>query len=319
MDHSRIEHIINSIISPEALLAESYGEVTKAEGISADSRKPVPGGLLCETIFGPVRDYECHCGKYRSRRFAGLVCEQCHVELTQSSVRKARVGHIVLAAPAARRDCLETEALLLDLDPDALDRVICCTDYIVTDPGSAEACGAYYKQVMDEETYRTLRENDPAVCFTAMTGAAAVETLLHDLSSETSDGTLLQKEYARVKEERRTADEERAAYLDSRLDVMDAFLHSDKRPEWMILHILLVSPAGLRPEETTEEMQLDPDDINYRYMAVIIANRRLKRLALVRHSRLILYNEQRIFQERVDSLLESAGEFCFSWQSEPDE
>ena len=228
MSINKFSSIQVQLASPETIQRWSHGEVTKPETINYRSQKAEKDGLFCERIFGPTKDWECACGKYKKVRFKGVVCDRCGVEITKSSVRRERMGHIHLAAPIAHiwylRGIPSRMALLLDVTPKQLEEVVYFVSYIVTDPKDS---GLAYKQVLSEREYRENLAIHGPTGFTAQTGAEAIQRLLQDVD--------LEAEYENVQKQLEKAQGEKRKKLIKRLDTINAFRHSDNKPEWMIL------------------------------------------------------------------------------------
>lgn len=290
------------LASPETIEKWSHGEVTKPETINYRSQKAERDGLFCERIFGPTKDYECACGKYKKvRHYNGIVCERCGVEITKSSVRRERMGHIHLAAPVAHiwylRGIPSRMALLLDLTPKQLEEVVYFVSYIVTDPG--EDTDLNYKQVLSEKEYREKLAQYGFGAFKAKTGAEAVLELLQNVD--------LEEEYANVEkqlEEAKAASEKRKKLI-KRLDTINAFRHSDNKPEWMILQNIPVIPPDLRPMLQLDGGRFATSDLNDLYRRVITRNNRLKKLLDLGTPNIIVQNEKRMLQEAVDALIDN--------------
>ncbi len=286
------------LASPETILKWSHGEVTKPETINYRSQKAEKDGLFCERIFGPTKDWECACGKYKKVRFKGVVCDRCGVEITKSSVRRERMGHIALAAPVAHiwylRGIPSRMALLLDVTPKQLEEVVYFVSYIVTDPKDS---GLAYKQVLSEREYRENMAIYGMSGFTAQTGAEAVLRLLKDVD--------LEKEYEEVQTALEKAQGEKRKKLIKRLDTINAFRHSDNKPEWMILTNIPVIPPDLRPMLQLDGGRFATSDLNDLYRRVITRNNRLRKLLELGTPNIIVQNEKRMLQEAVDALIDN--------------
>ncbi|WP_290172443.1 DNA-directed RNA polymerase subunit beta', partial [uncultured Dubosiella sp.] len=286
------------LASPETILKWSHGEVTKPETINYRSQKAEKDGLFCERIFGPTKDWECACGKYKKVRFKGVVCDRCGVEITKSSVRRERMGHIALAAPVAHiwylRGIPSRMALLLDVTPKQLEEVVYFVSYIVTDPKDS---GLAYKQILSEREYRENMAIYGASGFTAQTGAEAVLRLLKDVD--------LEKEYDDVQTALEKAQGEKRKKLIKRLDTINAFRHSDNKPEWMILTNIPVIPPDLRPMLQLDGGRFATSDLNDLYRRVITRNNRLRKLLELGTPNIIVQNEKRMLQEAVDALIDN--------------
>ncbi|MFR7639050.1 MAG: DNA-directed RNA polymerase subunit beta' [Allobaculum sp.] len=289
------------LASPETIEKWSHGEVTKPETINYRSQKAERDGLFCERIFGPTKDYECFCGKYKKvRHYNGMVCERCGVEITQSKVRRERMGHIHLAAPVAHiwylRGIPSRMALLLDLTPKQLEEVVYFVSYIVTDPMDSDLS---YKQVLAEKEYREKLAQYGPGGFKAKTGAEAVLELLQNVD--------LEAEYTKVTSQLEDAADgsEKRKKLIKRLDTINAFRHSNNKPEWMILQNIPVIPPDLRPMLQLDGGRFATSDLNDLYRRVITRNNRLKRLLDLGTPNIIVQNEKRMLQEAVDALIDN--------------
>ena len=287
-----------SLASPETILKWSHGEVTKPETINYRSQKAEKDGLFCERIFGPTKDWECACGKYKKVRFKGVVCDRCGVEITKSSVRRERMGHISLAAPVAHiwylRGIPSRMALLLDITPQQLEEVVYFVSYIVTNPKDTDLA---YKQVLSEKEYREAQATYGPGAFTAQTGAEAVLKLLQDID--------LEKEYDDVQKALEKATGEKRKKLIKRLDTINSFRHSDNKPEWMILTNIPVIPPDLRPMLQLDGGRFATSDLNVLYRRVITRNNRLRKLLDLGTPNIIVQNEKRMLQEAVDALIDN--------------
>ena len=287
-----------SLASPETIEKWSYGEVTKPETINYRSQKAEKDGLFCERIFGPTKDWECSCGKYKKIRFKGVKCDRCGVEITKSSVRRERMGHINLAAPVAHiwylRGIPSRMALLLDITPKQLEEVVYFVSYIVTD---AKDSDLQYKQILSEKEYREAQAIYGPGGFTAQTGAEAILKLLQDIN--------LDEEYDKVQEALEKATGEKRKKLIKRLDTINAFRHSDNKPEWMILTKVPVIPPDLRPMLQLDGGRFATSDLNDLYRRVITRNNRLRKLLDLGTPNIIVQNEKRMLQEAVDALIDN--------------
>lgn len=287
-----------SLASPEKIRSWSYGEVTKPETINYRTLKPERDGLFCAKIFGPVKDYECICGKYKRLRHRGVVCEKCGVEVIQSKVRRERIGHIELACPVAHIWFLKSLpsriATVIDTTLKDLEKVLYFESYIVTDPGDTEL---EYLQMLTEKEYRAAREEFGAK-FEAGMGADAVLTLLRDIEVE--------RLCVELREELKVATSEaKKKKLSKRLKVMYAFHKSDNLPEWMVLSVIPVIPPDLRPLVPLDGGRFATSDLNDLYRRVINRNNRLKRLIELNAPNIIIRNEKRMLQESVDALFDN--------------
>ena len=297
MSYTPFDAIKIGIASPEMILSWSSGEVKKPETINYRTLKPERDGLFCERIFGPTKDWECHCGKYKKIRYKGKVCDRCGVEVTKSKVRRERMGHIELAAPVSHiwyfKGIPSRMGLLLDLTPRILEKVLYFANYIVTDPGFTplEKC-----QILTEKEYRDMREKYEDD-FDAGMGAEAIKKLLQQIDCETLS--------AQLKEELNTASGQKKAKIVKRLEVVEAFRQSGNKPEWMIIDILPVIPPEIRPMVQLDGGRFATSDLNDLYRRVINRNNRLKRLIQLNAPDIIVRNEKRMLQEAVDALIDN--------------
>lgn len=286
------------LASPEKIHEWSYGEVKKPETINYRSQKPERDGLFCERIFGPTKDWECACGKYKKIRYQGVVCDRCGVEITKSSVRRERMGHIELAAPVAHiwylRGIPSRMSLLLGVPPKQLEEVVYFVSWIVTDPGDTKL---QYKQILSEKEWRENTAIYGPGSFTAQTGAEAVRVLLEQLDIE--------KEYTEVKAELEKANGDKRKKLIKRLETVEAFRDSGNKPEWMVLTVLPVIPPDLRPMLQLDGGRFATSDLNDLYRRVITRNNRLKKLLELGTPAIIVQNEKRMLQEAVDALIDN--------------
>lgn len=286
------------IASPERILEWSHGEVTKPETINYRSQKPERDGLYCERIFGPSKDWECYCGKYKKVRYKGVICDRCGVEITKASVRRERMGHIALAAPVAHiwflKGIPSRMGLLLNVAPKALEEIIYFVSWIVTDVGTSKL---EYKQVLSEREYREALALYGNTAFKAETGAEAVRHLLEEVD--------VQKEKAGIVEELEKAQGDKRKKLIKRLETVNAFINSDNKPEWMILTVLPVIPPDLRPMLQLDGGRFATSDLNDLYRRVITRNNRLKKLLEIGTPTIIVQNEKRMLQEAVDALIDN--------------
>ena len=283
--------------SPEQILAWSYGEVKKPETINYRTLKPERDGLFCERIFGPTKDWECHCGKYKKIRYKGKICDRCGVEVTRAKVRRERMGHIELATPVSHiwyfKGIPSRMGLLLDISPRILEKVLYFANYIVTDPGETPLTK---NQILSEKEYRDYREKYEDD-FQAGMGAEAVKKLLMDVDLEALSAQL----HAELKE----ASGQKKARIVKRLEVVDAFRISGNKPEWMVIDILPVIPPELRPMVQLDGGRFATSDLNDLYRRVINRNNRLKRLIQLNAPDIIVRNEKRMLQEAVDALIDN--------------
>ncbi len=297
MAEIEFESIKIGLASPEQIRSWSHGEVTKPETINYRTLKPEQGGLFCERIFGPQKDWECHCGKYKRIRYKGKVCERCGVEVTRAKVRRERMGTIELAAPVSHIWYFKTipsrMGLVLDVTPKALEQVLYFSQYIVIDPGSTPL---EKKQLLNEKQYRDMREKYEDD-FRAGMGAEAIKELLCEID--------LEKECNSLREELENASGQKHIRILKRLEVLEAFRQSGNRPEWMILDVIPVIPPDLRPMVQLDGGRFATSDLNDLYRRVINRNNRLKRLLELRAPDIIVRNEKRMLQEAVDALIDN--------------
>ncbi|MCI8321630.1 MAG: DNA-directed RNA polymerase subunit beta' [Dorea sp.] len=285
------------LASPEKILEWSKGEVTKPETINYRTLKPEKDGLFCEKIFGPSKDWECHCGKYKKIRYKGVVCDRCGVEVTKASVRRERMGHIALAAPVSHiwyfKGIPSRMGLILDLSPRTLEKVLYFASYIVLDKGSTEL---QYKQVLSEQEYQEARETYGSDFRVGM-GAESIQELLQAID--------LEKEYKELSEGLKGATGQKRARIVKRLEVVEAFRESGNKPEWMIMTNIPVIPPDLRPMVQLDGGRFATSDLNDLYRRIINRNNRLKRLLELGAPDIIVRNEKRMLQEAVDALIDN--------------
>ena len=285
------------IASPEMVRAWSYGEVKKPETINYRTLKPERDGLYCERIFGPQKDWECHCGKYKKIKYKGKVCDRCGVEVTRAKVRRERMGHIELAAPCSHiwyfKGIPSRIGLILDISPKVLEKVLYFAAYIVTDPGDAPLA---MNQVLSEKEYRDMREKYEDD-FKAGMGAEAVKQLLEQID--------LDELSVQLREELKTASSQKKLRLVKRLEVVEAFRESGNKPSWMIMDVLPVIPPDIRPMIQLDGGRFATSDLNDLYRRVINRNNRLKRLIQLNAPDIIVRNEKRMLQEAVDALIDN--------------
>ncbi|MEE1026639.1 MAG: DNA-directed RNA polymerase subunit beta', partial [Acutalibacteraceae bacterium] len=297
MDCIEFESIKIGLASPEQIRSWSYGEVTKPETINYRTLKPETSGLFCERIFGPQKDWECHCGKYKRIRYKGKVCERCGVEVTRAKVRRERMGIIELAAPVSHIWYYKTIpsrlGLALNLTPRELEQVLYFSQYIVTDPGDTPLMK---KQLLNEAQYKDYREKY-GEDFEAAMGAEAIKALLSEID--------LDKTCAELRTELENASTQKATRILKRLEVLDAFRISGNRPEWMILDCIPIIPPDLRPMVQLDGGRFATSDLNDLYRRVINRNNRLKRLLELSAPDIIVRNEKRMLQEAVDALIDN--------------
>ena len=297
MSYAPFDAIQIGIASPEMIMSWSFGEVKKPETINYRTLKPERDGLFCEKIFGPTKDWECHCGKYKKIRYKGKICDRCGVEVTKSKVRRERMGHIELASPVSHiwyfKGIPSRMGLLLDLTPRILEKVLYFASYIVTDPGMSPL---QKNQILSEKEYRDMREKYEDD-FQAGMGAEAIKKLLADIDCE--------KLSEQLRAELKDATGQKKAKIVKRLEVVEAFLHSGNSPTWMIIDVLPVIPPELRPMVQLDGGRFATSDLNDLYRRVINRNNRLKRLIQLNAPDIIVRNEKRMLQEAVDALIDN--------------
>ena len=288
------------LASPEKILEWSHGEVKKPETINYRTLKPEKDGLFCERIFGPTKDWECHCGRYKRIRYKGVVCDKCGVEVTRAKVRRERMGHIQLAAPVSHiwyfKGLPCRMKMLLDLSPRALEQVLYFAKFIVTDPGTTPLS---YKQLLNDGEYRKAQQEYGAKSFKAAMGAEAIKTLLQQLDLEKL-ATELRTEISNS-----SPQSQKRANAIKRLEVVEAFIKSGNKPEWMILDVIPVIPPELRPMVQLDGGRFATSDLNDLYRRVINRNNRLKKLMELHAPDIIVRNEKRMLQEAVDALIDN--------------
>ena len=296
---SNFDAIQIGIASPEKIREWSYGEVTKPETINYRTQKPERDGLFCEKIFGPTRDWECHCGRYKRIRYKGVICEKCGVEVTKSKVRRERMGHIELATPVSHiwyfRGVPSRISMLLDISPKDLEQVLYFVSFIVLDPGIVT--GISKKEVINDARYRELLETYDAKDFRVGMGAEAIKELLMEID--------LEKDSAELKGIIANSTGQKRLRAVKRLEIVEAFRKSGNRPEWMILDVLPVLPPELRPMVQLDGGRFATSDLNDLYRRVINRNNRLKKLKELGAPDIIVRNEKRMLQEAVDALIDN--------------
>ncbi len=285
------------LASPDKIRAWSHGEVTKPETINYRTLKPERDGLYCERIFGPTKDWECHCGKYKRIRYKGIVCDKCGVEVTKAKVRRERMGHIELATPVSHiwyfKGIPSRMGLVLDISPRTLEKVLYFANFIVIDPGNS---GFGYMEILTENQYREAMD-DPAIKFKAGIGAAAIKELLEAVD--------LEELSADLKDKLAKATGQKKIRIVRRLEVIEALRVSGNRPEWMVLDVIPVIPPDLRPMVQLDGGRFATSDLNDLYRRVINRNNRLKRLLELNAPDIIVRNEKRMLQEAVDALIDN--------------
>ncbi len=299
VEQASFDAIQIGLASPDKIREWSHGEVRKPETINYRTLKPEKDGLFCEKIFGPSKDWECHCGKYKKIRYKGVVCDRCGVEVTKSSVRRERMGHIELAAPVSHiwyfKGIPSRMGLILDMSPRTLEKVLYFANYIVLDPADA-APNLEKKQVLTEREYQEARENY-GYNFKVGMGAEAVQTLLADID--------LEKEAQTLTSELRESTGQKRARIVKRLEVVEAFRESGQKPEWMVMTVIPVIPPDLRPMVQLDGGRFATSDLNDLYRRIINRNNRLKRLLELGAPEIIVRNEKRMLQEAVDALIDN--------------
>ncbi|MBP5183098.1 MAG: DNA-directed RNA polymerase subunit beta', partial [Lentisphaeria bacterium] len=286
------------VASPEVIRSWSHGEVKNPETINYRTFKPERGGLFCERIFGPTKDWECQCGRYKKSKNKGVICDHCGVEVTQSKVRRERMGHIELAVPVSHIwffKCMPSRiGLMLDVTARALEKIIYYEDWVVTDPGDTPLLKG---QSLDEKAYRQARD-EYGDSFQADMGAPAIRSLLQDMD--------LQKEHDELDLKlKKTKNKAIRKKYSKRLRVLEGFINSGSRPEWMVMEVLPVIPPDLRPLVPLEGGRFATSDLNDLYRRVINRNNRLKSLLQLRTPEVIIRNEKRMLQEAVDALMDN--------------
>ena len=286
------------LASPEKIREWSHGEVKKPETINYRTLKPEKDGLFCEKIFGPTKDWECHCGKYKKIRYKGVVCDRCGVEITKSSVRRERMGHIELAAPVSHiwyfKGIPSRMGLILDLSPRVLERVLYFASYIVLDPGETKLA---YKQILNESEYQEACDTYGRSAFRVGMGAESIHELLAAID--------LEKDSAELKAELENATGQKRARIIKRLEVVEAFRESGNKPEWMIMTVIPVIPPDIRPMVQLDGGRFATSDLNDLYRRIINRNNRLRRLLDLGAPDIIVRNEKRMLQEAVDALIDN--------------
>ena len=297
MEYNDFDSIKISLASPDQIRAWSYGEVKKPETINYRTLKPERDGLFCERIFGPTKDWECHCGKYKRIRYKGKICDRCGVEVTKAKVRRERMGHIELAAPVSHiwyfKGVPSRIGLMLDISPRQLEKVLYFASYIVTDPGYTPL---EKKQLLTEREYRDMRDRYEDE-FKASMGAEAIQELLAEID--------LEQLASQLRAELEEAGGQKRVRLMKRLEVVEAFRLSGNRPEWMILNVVPVIPPDIRPMVQLDGGRFATSDLNDLYRRVINRNNRLKRLLELGAPDIIVRNEKRMLQEAVDALIDN--------------
>ena len=299
MENNVFDSIKIGLASPDQIRNWSYGEVKKPETINYRTLKPERDGLYCERIFGPTKDWECHCGKYKRIRYKGKICDRCGVEVTKAKVRRERMGHIELAAPVSHiwyfKGIPSRIGLMLDISPRLLEKVLYFASYIVTDPGLTPL---EKKQLLTEKEYREMRERYGDE-FEASMGAEAIQELLKEIDLDQLSAEL-------TAEVEKSSGQKKVRIL-KRLEVVEAFRISGNRPEWMVMDVLPVLPPDLRPMVQLDGGRFATSDLNDLYRRVINRNNRLRRLLELGAPDIIVRNEKRMLQEAVDALIDGKG------------
>ncbi|MDR0846245.1 MAG: DNA-directed RNA polymerase subunit beta' [Lactobacillales bacterium] len=312
IDINKFKSMQIGLASPEKIRSWSFGEVKKPETINYRTSKPEKDGLFCEVIFGPTKDWECSCGKYKRILYKGIVCDRCGVEVTRSKVRRERLGHIDLAVPVSHiwyfKGIPSRMGLVLDMSPKALEEIIYFAKFVVTDPGNTEVTGLVKKQLLTEFEYRELKDvlydrveageiSPKEARFEASIGAEAIQELLQAVDLEAEKAELTEKLIDETGQKR--------VRMIKRLDIIDSFINSDNKPEWMVLEVLPVIPPELRPMVQLEGGRFATSDLNDLYRRVITRNNRLKSLMDKDSPTVIIQNEKRMLQDAVDALVDN--------------
>ena len=297
MSYATFDAIKIGIASPDKIREWSYGEVKKPETINYRTLKPERDGLFCERIFGPTKDWECHCGKYKKIRYKGKICDRCGVEVTRAKVRRERMGHIELATPVSHiwyfKGIPSRMGLLLDISPRILEKVLYFASYIVTDPGD---CPLVKNQILSEKEYRDMREKYEDD-FKAGMGAEAIKELLQQIN--------LDELSEQLRSELKDASGQKKLRIIKRLEVVESFRMSHNDPTWMVMDVLPVIPPEIRPMVQLDGGRFATSDLNDLYRRVINRNNRLKRLIQLSAPDIIIRNEKRMLQEAVDALIDN--------------
>ncbi|MBQ7182571.1 MAG: DNA-directed RNA polymerase subunit beta', partial [Clostridia bacterium] len=314
LETTTLDSIQIGMASPAKILEWSYGEVTKPETINYRTLKPERDGLFCERIFGPTKDWECNCGKYKKIQFKDKekICEKCGVQLTRAKVRRERMGHITLAAPVSHiwyfKGIPSRMGMLLDISPKTLEKVLYFANYIVLDPGNRSSTNVDKFDLISDNRYRTIMRMDEEArgSFRAGIGAEAVKEMLMDLDLDALAESL-KKEISDLIEKERDKETEgqKRTHAVKRLEVVEAFRQSNNKPEWMIMDVIPVIPPDLRPMVPLDGGRYATSDINDLYRRVINRNNRLKRMLELGTPDIIVRNEKRMLQEAVDALIDN--------------
>ena len=291
------------VASPDQIRSWSHGEVTKPETINYRTQKPEKDGLFCERIFGPTKDWECHCGKYKRIRYKGIICDKCGVEVTRAKVRRERMGHIELASPVSHiwyfKGIPSRISLCLDMSPKDVEFVLYFIKFVVLDPGKTNL---HKKQIIDDKELRELQDEFGYGSFRAAMGAEAIKELLSEIDLE-KECSVLKKELQEL--QAAGGNNQKRAKIVKRLEVLESFRASGNRPEWMILDVVPVIPPELRPMVPLDGGRFATSDLNDLYRRVINRNNRLKKLMELGAPDIIIRNEKRMLQEAVDALIDN--------------
>ena len=311
---TNLESIQIGMASPDEIREWSYGEVTKPETINYRTLKPERGGLFCERIFGPVKDWECSCGKYKRIKYRDKekICDKCGVQVTRAKVRRERMGHIELAAPVSHiwyfKGIPSRLGILMDISPRNLEKVLYFASYIVIDPGNTEHTKTEKYALISDSAYRQLmaKPEEERGSFRAGIGAEAIKILLQDLDLDALSASLKEEiEFLIEKERDKETESQRRSHAIKRLEAVEAFRQSNNKPEWMILDVLPVIPPDLRPMVQLDGGRFATSDLNDLYRRVINRNNRLKRMLEMGTPDIIVRNEKRMLQEAVDALIDN--------------
>ncbi|MBE5809022.1 MAG: DNA-directed RNA polymerase subunit beta', partial [Clostridiales bacterium] len=309
---TKLDSIRIGLASPEQIRAWSHGEVLKAETINYRTLKPERDGLYCERIFGPTKDWECNCGKYKRARFKNVVCDKCGVEVTKAKVRRERMGHIELAAPVSHiwyfKGIPSRMGTLLNISPRNLEQVLYFAAYIVLDPGDTEITKLSKYQLLSEGEYQRKKRQAAEVGFEfkAGIGAEAVRELLLEIDlDQLSEELQSELKELSARETKRDSEGQKRQRLIKRLEVVEAFRKSGNKPEWMVLDVIPVIPPDLRPMVQLDGGRFATSDLNDLYRRVINRNNRLKRMLEMKAPDIIVRNEKRMLQEAVDALIDN--------------
>ena len=309
---TKLDSIRIGLASPEKIRQWSHGEVVKAETINYRTLKPERDGLFCERIFGPTKDWECNCGKYKRTRFKGVVCDKCGVEVTKAKVRRERMGHIELAAPVSHiwyfKGIPSRMGTLLNISPRALEQVLYFASYIVLDPGDSAVSKLQKYQLLSETEYQTRKQQAAEVGyeFRVGIGAEAVREMLKEINlDELSEQLRKELQELSERDTKKDSEGQKRQRIIKRLEVVESFRLSHNRPEWMIMDVVPVIPPEIRPMVQLDGGRFATSDLNDLYRRVINRNNRLKRLLELGAPDIIVRNEKRMLQEAVDALIDN--------------